>query len=87
MVRVATEGLLTVTDGYGRILAERASDESAEVMFAAAVPAGRGGTFYTRSGDWFGWLCVAMVGIVLGIALLRRAPPDRRFQPTAAVRS
>jgi apolipoprotein N-acyltransferase len=73
MVRTATEGLLTVTDGYGRVVAERASDESAEVMLSATVPVGRGGTLYSRGGDWFGWLCIAVVSVIFGFALLRRA--------------
>jgi apolipoprotein N-acyltransferase len=83
MVRTATDGLLTVTDRYGRVLAERASDESAEVLFSAMVPARHGDTFYNRSGDWFGWLCLGVVGAALSVALLRGPPLPKRLRPSA----
>ncbi len=54
IVRTATEGLLTVADAYGRVLAERASNESPEVLLPTVVDAGPSGTFYSRNGDWFG---------------------------------
>jgi len=59
LARTAAEGLLTVSDDSGRILAERSSGTAPEVLLTAVVPVGRGGTFYSRTGDWFAWLCVA----------------------------
>jgi len=61
LARCASNGLLTVSDARGRILAERQSGESAEVLLTADVPVARGGTFYSRTGDWFAWLCLAFV--------------------------
>ncbi len=61
IVRSATNGLLTVSSARGVILAERSSAEEAEVLLTAKVPMGFGGTFYSRTGDWFAWLCVAGV--------------------------
>jgi apolipoprotein N-acyltransferase len=61
VARGATNGLLTVSDARGRILAERSSGESAEVLLAAIVPIGLGGTFYSRTGDWFAWMCICAV--------------------------
>jgi apolipoprotein N-acyltransferase len=59
IARCASNGLLTVSDARGRRLAERASNAAPEVMLAADVPVGPGGTFYSRTGDWFAWLCLA----------------------------
>ncbi len=70
VARSAAEGLLTVSDAYGRIVAERTSSEEPDVRLAANVPVGPGGTFYSRTGDWFAWLCVG--GVVACIALSRR---------------
>jgi apolipoprotein N-acyltransferase len=60
IVRASREGLLTVSDAYGRILAESRSSEMpgssllARVTVADPVP-----TLYTRIGNLFGWICVA----------------------------
>lgn len=83
MARTATAGLLTVSDSYGRVLAERASDESDEVLLSAIVRPGPGGTFYSRNGDWFGWLCLALV-LAACVAAILGTPPNRHLQPTAA---
>jgi apolipoprotein N-acyltransferase len=71
IARSASNGLLTVSDARGRILAERASHESAEVLLTADVPVGPGGTFYSRTGDWFPWLCII-------VAVLTCLCPARR---------
>jgi apolipoprotein N-acyltransferase len=67
LARCATKGRLTVADARGQVLAERASSEAPEVLLVAGVPVGAGGTFYSRSGDWFAWLCLA-AGLVSGAA-------------------
>lgn len=61
VVRTARQGLLTVSDQYGRILAEAASGPQTTTMMAS-IPTVRlsGPTLYSRIGDLFGWLCVAI---------------------------
>jgi hypothetical protein len=46
-------------------------------MIVQAIAAGPGATFYTRFGDWFGWLGVLALGalLVLG-AGLRHKPRE-----------
>lgn len=75
IARSAANGLATVSDAQGRIVVERSSSEAAEVLLIAVVPVGPGGTFYTRNGDWFAWLClaVAFASIVGG---RRRSTPN-----------
>ena len=74
LARVASDGQLTVSDPRGRIVAERASGSAPEVLLAAAVPVGGGGTFYSRTGDWFAWLCL-LTGLACGSASRRGGEP------------
>ena len=68
IVRASREGLLTVSDAYGRILAERRSSEMpgssllAKVVVADPLP-----TLYTRIGNLFGWLCVVAAVVLLSL--------------------
>lgn len=67
-------GALTISDGYGRVLAEDfTSDDDGFTTVTASVPAGPGATVYTYLGDWFGWLCllVTLAGLVIAV---RRTP-------------
>lgn len=73
VARAAQEGLLTVSDSRGRIVAEKRSDSGEEVYLECSVPAGPGGTLYSRWGDWFGWLAVAATAA--GLLLLSRPRP------------
>ncbi len=77
MVRAAEQGLLTVTDGYGRTIAWKTSGP--EALLVADVAPGPGATFYTRTGDWAGWLAV---GLAASLAVLSasngRRPPRWR---------
>jgi apolipoprotein N-acyltransferase len=72
VIRSSRESLLTVSDAYGRILAERPSSAMAgssllvKVVVANPLP-----TLYTRIGNFFGWLCVVATSVLL---LLSRTP-------------
>lgn len=84
VVRTARKGLLSVSDPYGRILAEAASGPQTTTM-VASIPTVRlsGPTLYTRIGDLFGWLCAAIT--LVAVLLLRFVPRDTRMQsPIAA---
>ena len=60
-------GTLTLADAYGRIVAEGSTDGSKPfAVVVGEVPEGPGATFYTRTGDWFGWFTIAL--LVLGVA-------------------
>ena len=78
LVRCANNGLTCWIDAHGRMLEvyfpgdeniHRAGVKIAEVPLAGA--AGET-TFYWRNGDWFGWSCVAVAGMLLGLSLVRR---------------
>ena len=73
MVRAAREGLLTVSDAHGRILAEAPSAGLPGTTLLATVPATAPlPTLYSRIGDLFGWLCTgAALLMLLSLARLR----------------
>jgi len=60
IVRSSRDGLLSVSDAYGRMLAVAESSAYPGTSLFAQVKVGpRVSTIYTRIGDALGWLCVA----------------------------
>ena len=70
MVRSAEQGLLTVTDSEGRVVAETSSGAEPDALMIADVRPGSGPTFYSRAGDWFGWVNVCVAAILGVLAML-----------------
>ncbi len=74
-VRADSNGLSQIVDAHGRILAQ--SPLYAPDVLVADVPLGTGtGTFFTRFGDWFAYLC--LLAAVFGFLSSRkgRMPPS-----------
>ena len=68
IVRSSREGLLTVSDAYGRILAERSSSAMPGVsLFARVIVADPLHTLYSRTGNIFGWLSVVAAAVFLSL--------------------
>ncbi len=65
LARSARNGLLTLTDNRGCILAEAATVPGRFVSITGKVNVTPAATFYARTGDWFAWLCVAMFLVLL----------------------
>lgn len=65
IVRSAREGLMTVSDPYGRVSAEAPSGPltAYSVTFHRQGP---GPTLYARIGDAFGWAMLALGGVLIG---------------------
>ena len=70
LARSARNGLLTLSDNRGRILAERETVPDRFVSITGTVNVSREQTFYARTGDWFAWLCVAVFVSFLAFQLL-----------------
>lgn len=70
LARAGRSGLLTLTDNRGRILAEVATVSGRFVSINGRVNIARATTFYTRTGDWFAWLCVATFFVLLASRFL-----------------
>jgi apolipoprotein N-acyltransferase len=72
LARSARNGLLTLSDNRGRILAEAATEPGRFVSITGKVNVAHEETFYTRAGDWFAWLCVAVFVSLLAFQLFGR---------------
>ena len=99
LVRSARNGLITVADDRGRIVAETASHSAPFATLLATVPAGHSRTLFLLLGDWFGWCAMALVVWALGrlwavSARLKRSPdtpslealPMSQFRPGCEAR-
>jgi apolipoprotein N-acyltransferase len=65
LARSARNGLLTLSDNRGRILAEAATVPGQFVSISGKVSVTREKTLYTQTGDWFAWLCVSGFVVLL----------------------
>ena len=73
VVRAARNGLLTVSDRYGRVVDVVSSSSAPVTSRAALAPLASGKpTVYARLGDIFGWLCVVASGAAWLASLRRR---------------
>ncbi len=72
LARSARNGLLTLSDNRSRVVAGAATMPGRFVSIAGKVNVGPERTFYTRTGDWFAWLCVAMLVTLLVLHCARR---------------
>ena len=73
LARSARNGLLTLSDNRGRILAEAATVPGRFVSINGKVSVAREKTFYTRTGDWFAWVCGAVFISLLAFQLLAQS--------------
>jgi apolipoprotein N-acyltransferase len=68
MARAARHGLLTLNDGYGRLIAARKSAPGM-VTLVGDLPRGPGNTVYTKIGDVFAWFAMAAL-LLMNVAAL-----------------
>ncbi|MDX3113246.1 MULTISPECIES: apolipoprotein N-acyltransferase [Streptomyces] len=81
VARAARAGRLTVSDPYGRVLAERITGHDDFTTVTAALPARVGATVYDRFGDWFAWLCMLLLApVAVGRRRIARGPRPRATQ-------
>ncbi|MBD8871850.1 nitrilase-related carbon-nitrogen hydrolase [Rhodanobacter sp. DHB23] len=71
IARAARDGRLTLSDDRGRVLAE-ASSEQHDAALVGDLPLRTTHTLYARWGDWFAWLDLALLIVLLCAALPRR---------------
>jgi apolipoprotein N-acyltransferase len=69
IARSAKLGILTATDDRGRILAERNTIGTPFATVIAAIPVRHDATIYSRFGDWFAWLNIVVLGILIVMPL------------------
>ncbi|HEU4670134.1 MAG TPA: nitrilase-related carbon-nitrogen hydrolase [Dyella sp.] len=76
IARAARSGRLTLSDDRGRVLAE-ASSEHHDAELVGDLPLRQTHTLYGRWGDWFAWLDLAALAVLLALALVPRRRADR----------
>jgi apolipoprotein N-acyltransferase len=81
LARSARNGLLTLSDNRGRILAETTTVPDRFVSITGNVSVAREETFYTQAGDWFAWICVGGFVSLLAFQALRAITAHREKAP------
>lgn len=77
IVRAANDGLLTVSDAEGRVIAHKPSAASGMTILIAALPPGPGSTLYGHIGDAFAW-CSVILFLGIGARCVRpKRTPSR----------
>ncbi len=72
LARTANDGLMTLTDAYGRVVALKPSAGGGMVTLVGDLPRGLARTLYQIIGDAFAWACIAGTLLLLGFLRLRR---------------
>lgn len=67
IARAARDGRLTLSDDRGRVLAE-ADSVNRDAQLVGTLYLRHTHTLYARWGNWFGWLDVAALAVLLGLA-------------------
>jgi apolipoprotein N-acyltransferase len=80
LARSARNGLLTLSDNRGRIIAETATAPGRFVSISGTLNVAPEKTFYTRTGDWFAWLCVAVFIVLLAFQLLTQFGQSKAYE-------
>ena len=71
VVRSARNGVLTVSDAYGRVLQEAPSGP--QTAYNVTIPTDApGATLYARIGDVFGWAMLALAAVLIGWTIRAR---------------
>ena len=65
IARSVKQGILTLSDSRGRVLAFRVTGAPGFDILVGALPLGSGATFYDRTGDWFAWVNLALAVLLL----------------------
>lgn len=73
IARSAKQGLLTISDSRGRILAEKRSDASPFASLVVMAPIRQTSTIYSRLGDWFAWVNLAFLIALIASAAARKS--------------
>jgi apolipoprotein N-acyltransferase len=72
IARSAKKSILYATDDRGRVIAERDTAFAPFATVVATVPVRHDATIYSRFGDWFAWLNMALLAVLLGVPLITR---------------
>ncbi len=77
IARSVKQGILTLSDGRGRVVAQHVTGFPPFDILVGAVPLGNGPTFYDRTGDWFAWVNLAFAVYFFCRHGAKRQPENR----------
>lgn len=77
LARAATDGRLTLSDRYGRVVAEAVTSRDDATVLTADIGLRSGGTLYARYGDVFAWIAVGAAVVLIGFRLASRSKSER----------
>lgn len=81
VVRAGQDGLLTLSDSRGKIIAQTETrNYSDAAMLVGEVSLGSGNSFYSKFGDWFAWLGIMLLAMMLLNCLQPLLRINRLFQ-------
>ncbi|WP_432975286.1 apolipoprotein N-acyltransferase [Dactylosporangium sp. CA-233914] len=83
VARAGRNGLLTISDPTGDVVAEADAVHDPDTAIVADVPTGTGRTLYALIGDWFAWLCTAAT-VLLALLAARKGRSAPRNVPLDA---
>lgn len=72
MIRPAHRGLVIASDAQGRVVAMKKDAPTGLTMVVTDLPLGPGPTLYTRIGNLFAWLCIALTVSIAILSMLKR---------------
>lgn len=72
VARSAKDSVLYAADERGRVLAERDTRFAPFATVVATVPVRHDATLYARFGNWFAWLNLALLIVLLGLPFISR---------------
>ena len=72
LARAAKDGLLTLSDAEGRVVAVKRSAPHGMVTLAGRLARGPGDTLYLHIGDVFAWFCIAASVVLFALAFATR---------------
>jgi len=78
IARADKQGLLTISDDRGRVLAEVPTSAAPFASLVATVPVAHDATLYARFGDWFAWLNIGLLAFLVARSLLGAARAEPR---------
>lgn len=66
VARAAQQGLLSFSDSRGRVLdVASTTGKTEDTLLFRKITTGRGQSLYSQFGDWFAWLCIVALGILV----------------------
>jgi apolipoprotein N-acyltransferase len=72
LARAARNGVLTLSDNRGRVITEASTVPGRFVTASGKLNVTRERTFYSRTGDWFSWLCLLALLTLISLLFVRR---------------